>query len=118
MGSNLFGEEGIDRRRFPRVKAPVLYRAPRLINLERKVRDISIGGVRIYSDNRLDVGKKIEIEFILPGGHCIVAEVRVVWTSVVDIEGEKLHEIGLEFIRLSPADFHELKKVLDTAEPA
>jgi len=102
----------IERRRFPRVTVPVFYRSPRIFSPKRRVSDISPGGVRIYSDERLEEGKRLEIEFFLPSGYSVVAIARVVWVKELPPGSEGLYDVGLEFIHLAPIAFDELKSAL------
>ena len=102
-----------DRRCFPRVLAPIFYRSPRLFSSRRKVSDISIGGVRIYSDEYLKVGKCQEIEFFLPNNLSITATARVVWIEELPPDSVALYDVGLEFIDLPPHAANELGTVLE-----
>lgn len=106
-----------ERRRFPRVAAPVFFRAPRIFAPKQKVSNISPAGVRIYSDERLEVGKRLELEFFLPGGYSVIAVARVVWTKELPPDSERRFDVGLEFIHLPPLAVDELKSVLKEAEP-
>jgi hypothetical protein len=101
-----------ERRRFPRVTAPVFYRSPRLFSPKRKVSNISPAGVRIYSDEPLEEGKRLEIEFFLPSGYSVVAIMRVVWTKKLPPDSDGKYDVGLEFIHLPPVAVDELKSVL------
>lgn len=101
-----------DRRRFPRVMAPIFYRTPRFLSAKRRVSNISAGGVRIYSDERLKVGKRLEIEFFLPNGLSITAIARVVWIDELPPNSDSLYDVGLEFINLPPHATKELEAVL------
>lgn len=76
-------------------------------------KDVSNGGVRIYSNRYLKKGKKLEIELFLPGGNSIKADVRVVWTKVLPPGSSAVFDIGLEFLTLSPAASKQLKTVLE-----
>lgn len=101
-----------ERRRFPRVTAPVFYRSPRLFSPKQKVTNISPAGVRIYSDDPLEEGKRLEIEFFLPTGYSIVAIARVVWIKELAPNAEGRFDVGLEFIHVPPMAIDELKSVL------
>lgn len=57
-----------DRRRFPRFPSKVYYRIGKSQSLRQRVSDISLGGVRIYSDERFDVGEEVEMELHFPNG--------------------------------------------------
>jgi len=58
-----------DRRKYSRLNPPIYYRVARSKDLRQRVSNISLGGVRIYSDERFDEGESVELEFFLPGGH-------------------------------------------------
>jgi len=93
--------------------APIFYRTPRIFSRKRRIANISLGGVRIYSDEDLKVGKRLELEFFLPDGNSIRALARVVWTETLPSDADAVYDIGLEFIELSEVAMNELKKVLE-----
>jgi hypothetical protein len=109
---NISNDPKAERRRFPRVAAPVFYRSPRLFSLKQKVSNISPAGVRIYSDDLLEEGRRLELEFFLPSGYSMVAIARVVWIKELPPDYEEKYEVGLEFIHLPPVGIDELKSVL------
>jgi len=69
----------ITRRQFPRMRAPVLYRAISTAGSKRKISDISLGGIRIFSNERIRKGKRLEIELFLPQGQSMTVKAQVVW---------------------------------------
>ena len=101
-----------DRRRFPRVMAPIFYRSPRLLSAKRRVTNISSGGFRIFSDEKFKIGKRLEIEFFLPSGFSITAIAQVVWIDELPPNSDSLFDVGLEFINLPPHALKELEAVL------
>ncbi len=103
--------EGIERRLFPRVQADVYYRAPRIAPRKRAIHDISLGGVRINCDEKLEVGTELEMEFYLPDGNAIVAIAKVRWTSKLPEGSDALYTAGLEFMHLTPEAAEQLRKV-------
>lgn len=105
-------ESGKERRQFPRVLAPIYYRSPRILTPKKRVSNVSLGGIRIYSDERLKVGKRIEIEIFLPNGFSVVAITRVVWINELPQDSEAQYDVGLEFIHLPVGAMEELKEVL------
>jgi hypothetical protein len=82
----------------------------------RKVSNISLGGVRIYSDEYLKVGKCQEIEFFLPNNRSITATAKVVWIEELQPGSAALYDVGLEFIDLPPHAAEELRTILDTED--
>jgi len=105
-------ESRLERRRFPRIKAPVFYRTPRMFTHKRRVSNISPAGVRIYSDERLEEGKQLELEFFLPSGRSVKAIANVMWIKELPPEAEGRFDIGLEFIYPPPIEDSEFKSVL------
>jgi hypothetical protein len=101
-----------ERRRFPRVMAPVFYRAPRIVNPKRYVSDLSLGGVRIYSDEWLAVGGQLELEFYLPDGSTVEARAEVAWLKKMPEGAEAVYDVGMEFVELSKDAIGKLKTVL------
>lgn len=107
-------KDGIERRLFPRVKADVYYRAPRIAPRKRAIHDISLGGVRINCDEKLEVGRELEMEFYLPDGDAIAAITKVRWTSKLPKGSDALYTAGLEFMHLTPEAAEKLRKVCVT----
>ena len=103
--------EGIERRLFPRVQADVYYRAPRIAPKKRAIHDISLGGVRINCDEKLEVGTELELEFYLPDGNAIAAIAKVRWTSILPEGSDALYTAGLEFMHLTPEAAEQLRKI-------
>ena len=92
--------------------APVYYRSPRILTSKRRVSNISMGGIRIFSDKELKIGKKLEIEIFLSAGTSILATTRVVWINKLPPDSEALYDVGLEFVSLPPEHVEALKAVL------
>ena len=105
------------RRRFPRVKAPVLYRPIKALGPRRKISDISLVGVRIYSDDQLKENDQLEMELLLPNGQTIVAAARVVWIKKLPPGQDAKFDVGLEFLSLPPNATQILKYVLESELP-
>jgi hypothetical protein len=80
------------------------------------VSNISLGGVRIFSDEYIKVGKRLEIEFFLPNGFSVTALSKVVWIEEQRSDENGLYEVGLEFIEIQPHALQELEKVLSEEE--
>lgn len=106
-------KEGIERRRFPRVKADVLYRSPRIAPRKRPIYDISMGGVRIHCEEKLKVGRELELEFYLPNGYAIAAIAKVRWASKLPEGSDAAYAAGLEFMHLTKEAAEQLKQVCE-----
>jgi hypothetical protein len=91
---------------------PVFYRILKHPTPRRQVNNLSIGGVRIYSDEPLDIGQTLELEFVLPHGINIDVAARVIWIKKQPPGSEGVYDVGLEFLNLSDAALKELDAVL------
>ncbi len=92
---------------------PVLFRTAKKEGEMRPTYNLGLGGVRIYSNRYLKIGKQLEIELCFPKGNSVFSTVRVVWTKVLPSGSEAAYDVGLEFMDLPPAAMNELKGVLD-----
>ncbi len=92
--------------------APVFYRIPRILTAKRRVSNLSLMGVRIYSDEMINVGERLELEFFLPDGKTEEAIGRVVWIKEMPEGAEAMYDVGVEFIGLSEDAVKKLKTVL------
>jgi len=95
---------------------PVLYRIPRTPAKRQHVSNLSLGGVRIYSDERLNIGQELELEFFLPSEATIEARARVVWIKELPPGEQGVYDVGLEFLALSDKARKELSQVLEPRE--
>ncbi|UCE40518.1 MAG: PilZ domain-containing protein [Candidatus Aminicenantes bacterium] len=101
-----------DRRRFPRVSSRVYYRIGKSQSLRQRVSNISLAGVRIYSDERLDAGEEVELELYFPNGFSGKGSARVVWIKELPPGSGTSYDVGLEFLNLSEEVVKELTEVL------
>jgi len=101
-----------ERRRYPRVMAPVYFRIPRTQAKRQRVTNLSPGGVRIYSDERLDTGQVLDLEFFLPNGSVIKARATVIWIKELPPGAKAIYDVGMELIKLSGKARKELALVL------
>ncbi len=101
-----------ERRRFPRLTVPVLFRAAKVNEDVSPTYNLGLGGVRIYSNRYLKKGKLLEIELCFPKGNSVIATVRVVWIKVLPAGSDAAFDLGLEFIDLPPIAMEELKGIL------
>jgi Tfp pilus assembly protein PilZ len=89
-----------ERRRFPRLDVPVLYRPARLLAPHKPARDVSRGGIKVYTDEPFAVGTRLEIELFLRDGESLTLDVRVAWLRELAMPDAK-YEAGLEFLAMA-----------------
>jgi hypothetical protein len=107
-----------ERRRFPRLRAPVYYRpvGPLTARGDLLV-DLGLGGVRVYSDAPMAVGHRMEVELTLPDESTLTCLTEVVWLQELPAGAPAAYDVGLQFLDLTPEDLEALEAVLATSEP-
>jgi hypothetical protein len=81
--------------------------------MSSKASNISLAGVRIYSNKPLKIGQALEIELLIPSGNSLKAIVRVVWINAMPPGSEALYDVGLEFLNIADDVISKLKFVLE-----
>jgi Tfp pilus assembly protein PilZ len=101
-----------DRREFPRLSGQVYYRIGKSQALRQRVSNISLGGLRIYSDTRWDIGEKVDLELHFPNGFSGQGKARVVWIKELPPASGSSYDVGLEFLDLPEGVRKELAEAL------
>ncbi len=105
-------KSGKEKRRFPRITAPVYYRVANSENLRQRVSNISVGGVRIYSDERYEIGQQLELELFFPNDVSGKGVARVVWIKELPPGSGPVYDVGLEFLELADEAIKEIMAAL------
>ena len=79
---------------------------------QREPVDVSLGGVRIFSDDPLRVGELLKMEFFLPDIPPVTYTAEVVWIEPLPPASPARFDVGLKFIQLEPDALQLLTKVL------
>ncbi len=108
-------EAAAERRQFRRISMPVFFRAPRLRNLREPVVDVSPSGLRVYSDDPMDVGSSLELELFLPDGEELRAVVKVAWIGALPPGSAALYDVGFEIVDMDPDQRCQLNAMIDTS---
>lgn len=74
--------------------------------------DISLGGLRVYSDDKHKIGERLELELWLPDGEGIVLETTIRWIEALPAGSDAKFEIGLQFVDAAKEDLAKLETVL------
>ena len=91
-----------DRRKYPRIKAPVFCRPSGFrFHARGETLDISLGGARVYSDDATPIGTPLELELILPGGDSVVCRAEIAWVEPLPAGAPAKFDVGLRFTELS-----------------
>jgi len=103
-----------DRRHYPRLRAPVYWRAVGLpFFWRKKTSSEDLGGVRVYLDEKLKEGARLEIEVFLPDGTSVVCKVEVAWVDQLPERAPARFNAGLKFTAIAPGDRQRLSSVLE-----
>ncbi len=111
-----------DKRRYRRLSAPVYCRPAGLRarlsaalkgDGKRQVRNISTGGVRMYTDDKYKVGERLELEVLLPDKTWITVEAQVVWITELGKGEPARFDVGVEFSRIKETDAARLATLIE-----
>lgn len=111
-----------ERRKYKRLNAPVFARplggvgSPVGNQEKRSVQDISMGGVRVYTDDKHKPGHRLELELFLPSGESLVLTSEVVWVDELSTGQPAKYEVGLRYVDVSPEELKALEAVLREEE--
>jgi hypothetical protein len=107
-----------DRRQYRRIHAQVYVRPAGMEFLarQREPVDLSLGGVRIFSDEKLKIGELLKMEFFLPGVAPVTYTAEVVWIDELAADAPAKFDVGLKFIQLEPEGARLLFQVLGPPE--
>jgi hypothetical protein len=76
----------------------MLWRSPGVAaNLSRTV-NMSLGGARVFSDERLRIGTRLHVELLAAADNIIKVLARVVWIDELDAGSPARFDVGLEFL--------------------
>jgi len=103
-----------DRRRYPRVQADIMCRSAGidLFHHHRNTQDISLGGMRVYSDEDFPVGSRLDLDVLIPGGTPVRCWGTVVWRSELGAGAPARFDVGLMFTDMAESDIQRLAAVL------
>jgi hypothetical protein len=107
-----------DRRQYRRIRA-ALYCRPAGVEFlarQREPVDVSLGGVRIFSDDPMRVGELLKMEFFLADVPPVTYTAEVVWIEQLPAGSPARFDVGLKFIQLEPEALSLLARVLGPPE--
>jgi hypothetical protein len=104
----------VDRRRYPRLEtaAYVRHASVPTRGAARRVRNISIGGLRVFSDDEHEPGDRLELELLLPRGESVELLGQVVWIVKTSADAPAPFDVGIEFLSVAPGDLERIASVL------
>lgn len=109
-------DSATERRRFKRVSLPMYFRDVRRRAIKNPVLDVGMGGLRVYSDELLQVGERFSIEVILEEASSINGIVQVAWIEELPDEEPARYDVGLELVAAEPDQLKRLKELIDSPD--
>ena len=100
-----------ERRKYRRIEAPVFCRPARMQIMRRAI-DVSMGGVRVFSDIELETGEELKMELFLPNGEPVEFTCRVAWIERLGEGSPAKFDVGLSFVDADPEARRALQTVL------
>lgn len=103
-----------ERRQYRRLQAQVYCRPAgvKLLNRKRAPVDLSLGGVRVFSDDRYKLGDLVKMEFFVEGSPHVTYTAQVVWIDAMPSDAPAKYDVGLKFVDLTPAALKWLAGIL------
>jgi hypothetical protein len=111
---------GSERRIYRRVQAAVYCRPAGMgfLARQREPVDLSLGGVRIFSDEPAKIGDLLKLEFFVTDAPAVTYTAEVVWVVKLPPDAPAPYDLGLKFIQLEPPAMRLLMTVLGPPEEA
>jgi c-di-GMP-binding flagellar brake protein YcgR len=102
-----------DLRRLPRLHAPVFCRpVGGVLFGRRRAIDLSLGGIRLYADDLLAEGDRLELELFLPDETQLICRVEVVWVENLPANAPARFDVSIKFEEISARDRYRLSALL------
>lgn len=105
-------ESSDERRKYPRLNAPLYFRPARRRLPRRQVIDVGIGGIRVYSDEPLSIGARFEIELFMPDQSSVTCLTEVMWVRPIEGGQPAAFDIGLQFLDVPAEGLEQLRTLL------
>jgi PilZ domain len=93
----------------------MLWRSPGMVAKLRTV-NMSLGGARVYSDDRLKLGRKLHLELLAGPDSTVQVLARVVWIDDLPPGGPARYDVGLEFLDVPEEMTSRLAAILQKDE--
>lgn len=78
----------------------------------RSTQDISLGGMRVYTDEDYALGSRLDLDVQMPDESWVRCWATVVWRAELGAGSPARFDVGLRFTDMEPADVQRLAAVL------
>ncbi len=106
-----------ERRTFNRVQAQVTVRPVSLLAhaVPRRVNDVSLGGLRCFSDDVHRPGERLELELHFPDGRVATVLAEVVWAEPLPAGSPARFDVGMHYLDYSPGSQALIREAVQAA---
>ena len=96
------------------MQADILFRpaGAEFFHHRRNARNVSLGGMRVYSDEELTLGSRLDLDVLLADQPPVRVWASVVWIVKLNSSAPARFDVGLRFTDLEPDDMRRLAAVL------
>lgn len=104
----------LDRRQYRRVGAAIQVRPVSILAhaVPRRVLDMSLGGLRAYSDEPYRVGVRLELELLFRDKEHALVLAEVVWVQPLAPDAPARFDVGLRYVDAAEADQERIRRTL------
>ena len=112
-------DKDLERRHFWRVNAPITVRPVSILAraVPRRVNDVSLGGLRAFSDESYKVGTRLELELAFPAGESATVLAEVVWVDAQPEGALGRYEVGMRYIDATAPDLALILQAIGPPPP-
>lgn len=103
-----------NRRRYQRIQAPIFIRPVGPLSRVRsqQVANISLGGLRAFSDDKHKPGERLELELFLPDQSSVTVIAEVVWLQELPAGSPARFDVGMRYVDVEPEDLERLAQIM------
>ena len=83
-----------------------------LLHHRRNTQDVSLGGMRVYSDEDYPIGSRLDLDVLITDQEPVRCWATVVWRAELGVGAPAKFDVGLKFTDLAPSDLQRLAGVL------
>lgn len=107
-----------DRRRYRRVEAAIQVRPVSLLAriVPRRALDVSLGGLRAYSDEAYRVGTRLELELLFRDTPHALVLAEVVWVQPLPPGAPAAFDVGLRYVDAAKDDLARIEQALSSGQ--
>jgi hypothetical protein len=94
----------------------MLWRSAGMTSTFNRTVDMSLGGARVFSDERLRLGTRLDLELLLGPNNVVQVLARVVWIDELAAGNPARFDVGLEFLDVPEEMTSRLAVILEKDE--